>query len=360
MSDIDVPEAMDTYVDPDHIDMVMEGLIDTVTGTEGMSLTNAQIYLNGVMRANGVIPYHEVAGNEGIFKSIGEGLQKIWEYIKSLFRKIFGGEKKKDAEAATQKLDTSIKKAEEKVKQVESPPVQDIKTVEDLDKFMGVAEKKVKQAPESPIKKELDKEFAEVRESIEKLKVQAKEASKPMPPPTPQQKEEVKKIIAKSFEASIYDKSKSTEASGRLKHAVEALQTLKAEYEKTEDQLNMAVCIQTYINGLGGLGPVEAISTIQGASAWMRTAKRCKEAMGNNWVDIFNTKMAIEKEIQELEGKINHYDKSDSQDKLKQDIKDLQADLVGIVKVDGLMSRVTWEINIMVDNIDKACIEIKD
>ena len=74
----------------EHIDEVFDALGDTlndVAGTEG--LTRAQTYMWGVLNANGDIPHRQrVAGTEGFFSTIGDGVSKVWEYIKKMFNAV--------------------------------------------------------------------------------------------------------------------------------------------------------------------------------------------------------------------------------------------------------------------------------
>jgi hypothetical protein len=76
--------------DSEHIDEVFTALTDTmdeVAGTEG--LTRAQTYMWGVLGASGDISYQQrVAGTEGFFSTIGDGVSKVWEYIKKMFNAI--------------------------------------------------------------------------------------------------------------------------------------------------------------------------------------------------------------------------------------------------------------------------------
>lgn len=348
-------EEASAYVDPDHIGLVFDGLLDTVSGSE--SLTAAQVYLNGVMLANGIVTRREIAGNEGIFQSIGDGLKKVWEYIKSLFRKIFGGEKKKEAETQIKKLDDKIDKVEKKIEKVSTPAAvaEEVKDVDVLKKYADAIQKKTAHLKPSQAQKDVDKSFQEVRESIDALSKKADTALKNIPP-SKEQTEALYKMLEKSFEAGLYRKDIALQAADRMKNAVTVLQAMKAEYEKLDDKGAMAGSIQRFINGLTGLSPIEAVSTLQGAEAWIRTAKRCKEAMGNTWMEIFGTQNVLKKRISELEGEINHFDKTDNQDELKKKIQDLKTRLTDVVNVDANCSTVVWSMNSIIDTIEKAII----
>lgn len=364
MNDIDIPEAMDTYIEPEHIETVFEGLIDTIEGNEGMSLTSAQIYLNGVMMANGTMSSRQYTGNEGIFQAIGDGLNKVWEYIKSLFRKIFGGEKKKGAEAASKKLDDKIESTEKKLDKMAKDPIPPINSVADLDKFMGKVEKKAQTTPPSPAKDDLDKGIKETREAINNLKEKGDKAAKNMGKDSirdfmpPELRAAMERVLDHTFKANLYDKKKAIEADGRLKASIEKLQLIKNRHQETGNKTHLAGTIQRYIDCLAGLDPIDKVHDISTANAWLAKAKRCKEAMGNIWGGLFNDQDVIKRQIAELEGKINHFDKSDAQDPLKKEINELKEHLVDVTNADNHFSVISVSMGAMVEVIDKAIVVV--
>lgn len=73
----------------DHNIAIMDGVIDTVSGNEGMDLTAAQHYLHGVMYAHGAVPLNR-AGNEGILTKIKTFIQAAILMVKEFFHKIWG------------------------------------------------------------------------------------------------------------------------------------------------------------------------------------------------------------------------------------------------------------------------------
>jgi len=103
----------------DHIEEVFTALDDTldeVAGTEG--LTKAQTYMWSVLNANGDVSYQQrVAGNESFFSKVGDGLAKVWAYIKKMFNGIlnfFGlGEKKEPGMSITEQTDAILKANQE-------------------------------------------------------------------------------------------------------------------------------------------------------------------------------------------------------------------------------------------------------
>lgn len=362
MSDIDIPEEVGDYIEAEHVETVFDGFIDTINGTEGMTLTSAQVYLNGVMMANGMMTGRQRVGNEGIFETIGDGIKKVWEYIKSLFRKIFGGEKKKDAQAQTKKLEDKIEKTEEKLKNAEKPP--EIKSHADLDKFMGVVEKSANKAPPSQAKNDLDKGIKETKQKIDDLHAKADKAAQNMGKDSyrdfmpPELKAAIEKLLEKSFQANLYNKQKQTEADTRLKASIEKLKLIKERYEKGDDHGDLGGTIQRYINGMTGLDPIDKVHDFDTANAWVAKVKRCKEAMGNTRMEIYSSQDAIKRQIETLEGKINHFDKGESQDALSKEINGLKERLADIVNVENHFAVISVELGNMVDTIEKACVEV--
>lgn len=91
---VDIVEEEENYgmVDGPHIEIAFDALEDTldqqVTGTE--SLTQAQMYMHGVLSASGQLTRAEVNGSEGFFSNVGAGLKKTWEYIVKMFKNIWG------------------------------------------------------------------------------------------------------------------------------------------------------------------------------------------------------------------------------------------------------------------------------
>jgi len=94
MQDDIVIDENEEFVAPEtgHVELVFQALGDTVNniaGTEG--LTTAQVYLHGVLGASGGLSYTQsIAGAEGFFANVKEGAQKAIEYIKKMFKSIWG------------------------------------------------------------------------------------------------------------------------------------------------------------------------------------------------------------------------------------------------------------------------------
>lgn len=122
--DLDPGEVYQEMHDSKHLALVVDGLadsiqqdIDGVTGVE--SLTTAQHYLEGALRADGSVGYSSVTGNESFFSAIGDAGRKAWEYIQKMFKAIWAFFFGKDKKAETQ-VDDTTKAIDEADKQLSS------------------------------------------------------------------------------------------------------------------------------------------------------------------------------------------------------------------------------------------------
>lgn len=115
----------------EHAETLIQGLQDTISGSEGMNLTEAQHYLHGVLYANGGASIH-VAGNEGVLESIKNGLMKVWQVISDAFKKVwnyfFGGK------------DTAAKVKEIKEDAQKKPPQPELKLEVNEEKRKALAD----------------------------------------------------------------------------------------------------------------------------------------------------------------------------------------------------------------------------
>lgn len=101
VDEAEADEALSGLPDGPHVEIAFDALNDTienVTGTE--SLTQAQMYMEPILVANGLISQADrVNGMEGFFSAIGDGAKKTWEYIKKMFKSIWEFFFKKEAPA---------------------------------------------------------------------------------------------------------------------------------------------------------------------------------------------------------------------------------------------------------------------
>ncbi|ASU03910.1 hypothetical protein JOAD_5 [Erwinia phage vB_EamM_Joad] len=97
--------------DVEHVDTVMDGIIDTVTGTEG--LTHAQRYLAGALYASGAVSYSQYHGSEGVMDTIKGGLKKAWDYVVKMFKQIWGFFFKSKGKQEAAEAKAAVKQLEE-------------------------------------------------------------------------------------------------------------------------------------------------------------------------------------------------------------------------------------------------------
>lgn len=92
--------------------------LNNVAGTE--SLTGAQVYMEGILIANGKMTQVErVAGTEGFFSKVGAGAKKTLDYIIDIFKRIWGFFFKKAAPEQAKKIRADIKEVKEDLKNAE-------------------------------------------------------------------------------------------------------------------------------------------------------------------------------------------------------------------------------------------------
>lgn len=112
MQDDIVLDENDEFVAPEnsHIELVFQALGDTVNavaGTEG--LTTAQLYFHGVLNASGGLSYTQsIAGAEGFFADMKEGVAKALAYIKKMVKDIWGYFFKKQGPEEAKSVKTNI------------------------------------------------------------------------------------------------------------------------------------------------------------------------------------------------------------------------------------------------------------
>ena len=139
----------------EHVDTMMDAVIDTVSGNEGISF--AQHYAHGVLGASGSLSSR--TGVEGFFDSVGAGLKAVWEYIKKMFKAIWGfffGDSDKSAKASSKKVKVKVDEVVEGLKEAKEPP----KTTEEGNKKIAEVKTKVKQVASNPKASSSDKSHA--------------------------------------------------------------------------------------------------------------------------------------------------------------------------------------------------------
>jgi len=122
MQDDIILDDNEEFVAPEtgHVGLVFTALSDTVNAIAGTeSLTTAQIYLHGVLSASGGLSYAEsVSGAESFFSNVKAGASKAIEYIKKMFKSIWGFFFKKQGPEESKAVAASIT---ETVKELQEP-----------------------------------------------------------------------------------------------------------------------------------------------------------------------------------------------------------------------------------------------
>lgn len=328
-------ESYESLPEPEHVEMIMNGMLDSLSGNEDLiGLTDAQVYLQGALNASGAVSLR-VSGNEGFFSSIGAGIKAAWDYIVKMFKSIYNSVFKKDVKDKGEKVATSIKEAEEAIKAVESPKV----TPANVEATLKKMETKVEHMPPSPQKTKLIENLTAAKEAPEAQKV--KSAIDMLP-----EVFDIALLSAKQLEA--HTKS--------LKAAASRLKERQDAYDKDHDQ--MGYDIQTYLNGLIGLPEPHSVTNLAAAKEFLHKASRCKEAMGNSWMSLWDTEQRTKGLIDELGKQVNAYAESDKNTEIKKEIEILKTYLTGVTEVNKITETVTLALLGMCDVIKKACVVV--
>lgn len=295
--------------DSDHVELVIQGFLDTVNGHESYGLSAAQEYLQATLVSAGMLRPAEVAGNEGFVSSIGNGIAKAWEYIKNFFKGIYNAIFKKKVKDTQEEVKAEIKKTETVIQKAEQTPADK----EANERIMKAVWKRIDEVKAKDAKAKLEAE-------MEKLKTQ----------PAAQQPAAVKKVVSEVFEATVQDNEQLARHAESLKAAVAELNKIKEEIGATDDPSDLAGSIQTYLNGLTGLPSVDSITNLASAKAFLQKLGRCQEAMNNSWMSIFNTQQAVMNKIDHVDQQINHWSEGDPKNK---ELNDKMKELKELLKI---------------------------
>lgn len=114
------------YVTPpqEHLEEVMQGAIDLVSGAESLTgqYTRAQKYLYSCLDSSDTISYKDrLGGMEGVFGAIGNGLKAAFEYVQNMFKSIwefFFGSSESSGASKTEKVKKNVEENAEAVKDI--------------------------------------------------------------------------------------------------------------------------------------------------------------------------------------------------------------------------------------------------
>lgn len=150
MTGIDADE-FDSVPESEHVENFFDGLLDSIGGNESMALTSAQVYVQGVLFADGTADRSNIAGNEGFFSTIGDGIKKAWDYVVKMFKSIWGfffKTEKEKLDAKVEKIKTDLKKKTDMMAKGE---------VGNVDATLAKIKKKAESSPHSEMKDKIEK-----------------------------------------------------------------------------------------------------------------------------------------------------------------------------------------------------------
>lgn len=317
-------DELESVPEPDHVEQIMDGFIDTVSGNEGF--TKAQHYLEAVLFSNGIISHRQVGGTEGVLSSIGDGAKAAVEYIKKMFRAIWDFFFKKEKKELSTKVDKTLDTTEKNLKAVEKGGV----TTENADSALKKADSAVNKLPDGPEKTKLKEKVKEAQESKDdKQKVQFGNV-----------------IVTEIFEAWRISEHILGAFDGKFKASIKKLEDMRDKQKASGGREDLSAEIQTVLNGLIGLPEVAGkINDIASAHAYISKARRCKEAMMNNLTTIENQESRYKSLIAEVES-----------EKGKNAAASLKESLVTVTAIIAQVKDVIkWMMEIS-NMIDKACV----
>lgn len=277
---MDYVDDLDSVPEPEHVEQVMDGFIDTVSGNEGF--TRAQHYLEGVLFSNGIISQRQVGGTEGILSNIADGAKAGIEYIKKMFRAIWDFFFKSEKKELEKKVDKALDDAKKELDAMEKVKV----TPENADAALKKADAAINKLKDSPEKTKLKEKVADAQESKDDKK-----------------KAQVADILpGEIFQAWRISEHILGAFDGKFKASIKKLEEMRDKQKAAGGRGDLSDEIQTVLNGLIGLPEVAGkITDINSANTYITKARRCKEAMINNLTTIENEESRYKSLIAEVE-----------------------------------------------------------
>lgn len=319
-------DELDSVPEPEHVELIMDGFIDTVSGSEGF--TKAQHYLEAVLFSNGIITHRQVGGTEGILSSVADGAKAAVEYIKKMFRAIWDFFFKSEKKELEKKVDKALDDAKKELDAMEKVKV----TPENADAALKKADAAINKLKDGPEKTKLKEKVADAQESKDDNK-----------------KAQVGNILpGEIFEAWRISEHILGAFDGKFKQSIKTLEEMRDKEKARGGKNELSGEIQIILNGLIGLPEVAGkINDITSADAYITKARRCKEAMMNNLTTIENqesTYKAMITEVENTKGK-------DAAASLKE----------SLVRISGIIAQVKDVIRWMMDisnMINRACVVV--
>jgi hypothetical protein len=358
---VDFADDYNEIPDPSHVEKVMTGFIDTVTGSEGMNLTAAQRYVHGVMYAAGLESgLDEITGNEegGLFGTIGKGISKMWEYIQKMFKSLWEFLFGKPAAEKDAKIKATVAEAEVAVKAMEAPKV----TPANVVSAVKAVEAKVEKLPAGPEKTKLEKKVEEVKEDLKIGKSSSKsepaksgsddksksadskpagEAGKPTPAEVAKAVPQVIQLVKEVFELSVLNATAIKRNCESLDKALATIKTRKESFvESAEDKsfserarkiyTEMSVRTGAVIEALEGFvngTHPDYFKSVSAAKSWIADSKRALDQTEGSKKKIQEIHTDVKSKMAKLKDEITKNQDEKKHDELSDDLFDLSCSL---------------------------------
>lgn len=359
-----IVDFADDYNDipaPEHIEKVMKGFMDTVSGTEGMNLTAAQVYVQGVMYAAGLESgLDEITGNEegGLFNAIGKGIAKMWEYIQKMFKSLWEFLFGKPAAEKDAKIKATVAEAEVAVKAMDAPKV----TPDNVVATVKAVEAKVEKLPAGPEKTKLEKKVADVKEDLKITKAEpaksepAKsgsddkskapdskpaEASKPTPAEVAKAVPQVAELVKEVFEFSVINANNIKRNCESIEKALATIKTRKESFEESADDKSfserarniykeMSTRTGAVIEALEGFANgsrPEHFKSISACKSWLADSKRALDQTEGSKKKIKEIHTDVKGKMDKLRSELTKNQDEKKHDELEDDLFDLSCSL---------------------------------
>lgn len=324
---MDYVDELDSVPEPEHVELVMDGLIDTVTGNEGF--TKAQHYLEAVLFSNGIITHRQVGGTEGILSTIGDGVKATIAYIKKMIRAIWDFFFKTEKKELEEKVDKALDDAYKSLDNLEKTPI----TTKNVDEVLKKANTVANKIKDEPTKKKVQDEIKVAREAkTPEAKVKAAEG-----------------IPEKAFKNYHLYASVTGIASYGIEQNVAVLTKLKEE-----NHFDLGDDIQKIINGLIGLPEkVSKIDGIASAKTYLDKSRSCRTAISNSLKTIENEKATYEDLIKGVEEKIATEPKGYG--KNKDELQKLKDGLSVITAIISEAKAILHKLVILANQVSLSC-----
>ena len=318
--------------DVDHVDMVMDGVIDMVAGNEGYGLSHAQQYLAGALYASGSITFTQYHGNEGIVDSVKAGFKKAWDYIVKMFKQIWGyffktGAKKKAAEAQN-----SLRLLEKSASF--RPTGDNARTyVRELIKHGA----KMSHMSTGPVENPRAK--AEMEAGLEEARQKEKALKDATPVEAVVIAHEVEKVIIDSGSLLLQERAESV--ANRIEKDIAYLLSLKQQMVaagnrksanlENEWTFYLQEALQRVVNGMNSWPPVlRDFKSMKDASRFAGKTRSCVTAVIANMDDFIDSEMLVREKMMKIEHLVKQ---ATIEDEGKRELQESLSELKKVISV---------------------------